>query len=97
MVPWQVVSLSETHRCDNDEQGSPLVKVHFSSRWNGNMDLGSQWPRKGGETGSGPCSNSTSAFPPQSFAAVDRTPKSLASPHSRPHSLYAIFPKKKCG
>lgn len=43
MVPWPVVSLSETHRCDSDEQGSPLVKVYFSSRWNRNMDLGSQW------------------------------------------------------
>lgn len=32
-----------THRCDSNEQGSPLVKVYFSSRWNGNMDLGSQW------------------------------------------------------
>lgn len=47
MVPWQVDSLSETHRCDSDKQGSPLVKVHFSSRWKGNMDLGSRQPRKG--------------------------------------------------
>lgn len=98
MVPWQVDSLSETHRCDSDEQDGPLVKVHFSSRWKGNMDLGSRQPRKGGRGQEvARVQILLLLFPPQSPAAVDRIPKSLASPHSRPHSLYAIFPKKKCG